>query len=84
MEASAATPRRRSASSSKSKTGKVVVEMSSYDRETPKTFRFQEDLPKGKERGDVGSLYCLKTALEKAGIDPEEGILVTITQLPAE
>lgn len=71
-----------SKSKSTAKTGKVVVEMSEYDRETPNTFRFQEDLPKGKERGDVGSLYCLKSALEKAGIDPDAGVLVTITQLP--
>lgn len=63
--------------------GKVVIE-AEQDRETKNAFRFAEVLAKGKDRGDIGSVYCLKSALEKAGIDPEEPIRVTIEQAPDE
>lgn len=82
MEAS--TTRRKAAPAKAATKGKIVVEMSEFDRETKNAFRFQEDLPKGKDRGDVGTVYVLKAALEKAGIDFEAGIKVTIEQLPDE
>lgn len=70
----------RRTSSAKS-TGKLTVEFSESDRETKNAFRFKEDLPKGKERGDIGSIYVLKSALEKFGIDPDNGIKVTVEEL---
>lgn len=79
-----ATASTRKTSKSTAKTKKFVLDFSEFDRETKNAIRFQEDLPKGKDRGDIGFVYILKTALEKAGIDPEMGVRVTVEELPED
>lgn len=75
---------RKSSASTAKKSKKFTLDFSEYDRETKNAIRFQEDLPKGKDRGDIGFVYILKTALERVGIDPEMGVRLTIEELPPE
>lgn len=48
------------------------------DRETKNTVKFEEVVASGRERGVVGSIYILKSDLEKIGSPIE--IMVTINQ----
>jgi len=54
----------------------IVVQFTK-DKETKGTWRFSEDVEEGRERGVVGSIYVLKSDLERLG-DPNS-IVVTIT-----
>jgi hypothetical protein len=57
---------------------KQIVVHFDHERSTSNAERFSEDT--SRERGVVGTLYVLKSDLEKAGIDPDKGVTATIKQ----